>query len=202
MHRPVVRAMIVAIAVGGALTGLTACTGGDSPAASTGPVDCAGKVKMVLLGDESATTPVPFDAGSAQKIFAIAASPAANCAYQSSSDLSQSGQSYTVTDNTYLYVGISSADAQKLIAGITAATGAAPWTADYSNAPAPSASPAPSTSISAKWEYNLAGGPADLKGSMAYVYSAPLSPGLVVQAALTGTPNVLRIETELRTLKK
>ena len=202
MHRPVVRAMLVAIAVGGALTGLTACTGGGTPAATTGAVDCTGKVKVVLLGDDSATTPIPFDAGSAPKIFAIADSPAATCEYQTSSNLTQSGQNYTVVDNTYLYIGISSADAQKLMAAVTGATGAAPWVGEFSNAPAPTASPSPTVSISAKWDYNPGGGPNDQKGSMAYVYSGPLSPGLVVQAGLTGSPNVLRIETSLRTLKK
>ena len=201
MPRPVVRALIVAIAVGAALTGLTGCTGSSTPSSTDGPVACGGKVKEVLLGDDSATTPIPFDAGSAPKIFAIASSPAATCEYQSASTLIQSGQSYTVTDNTYLYIGISDADAQKLIAGLTAATGAAPWTAEYSDAPAAGASPAP-TSVSAKWNYNLGGAPGDQRGSMAYVYSAPLSPGFVAQAALTGSPNVLRIETSLRAPKK
>jgi len=193
--RPIARVRIVAVVVALVAVGLAGCTT-STPTASATP-GCGGHVAEVLLGDDSATTVVAFDASESPKIFNLPATPAPTCAYRTTTQSTSSTGSSSTTHRTYLYIGISSADAQKLIAALGATTGQAPWTADFSNVPAPSSTPAPYALQTASWNYDAGAAAGQDRGSMAYAYNAPINPGIATQAGLEGSPNVLRIETEL-----
>jgi hypothetical protein len=199
LQRPILRVAVAAVVLAGAAGVLTGCTSDPTPQATGGPTDCSGKVDEVLLGDDSAHQAVAFDAADSPKAFNLPTAPAPTCAYRSTTESQQGTSDYTVTHRSYLYVGISDADAKKLIAAIQATGAAAPWTPAYSNVPT---DPPPSTPSNQDWDYNVAGAAGADRGSMGYTYVAPLNPGMVVQAGLSGTPNVLRIETEIRSPKK
>jgi hypothetical protein len=192
--RPLVRAALVATVAAAAVL-LAGCTSTPQPATTSGPPSCGGKVKEVLLGDDSATDVVPFDAGDSPKVFNLPTSPAPTCAYRTVT--SAQGAAKTTTHRSYLYIGITATDAQKIIAALATTAGQAPWTGEYSNVPAAGSTPAPGQLQTVSWRYNAGGGAGDDQGSMAYAYTAPLNPGLVTQAGLRGTKNILRIETEL-----
>jgi hypothetical protein len=189
--RPLARIAVVALAAGIAAVALSGCT--QEPTASAKPT-CDGHMKVVLLGDDSATDVVAFDASDSPKEFALPATPAPTCAYKTQTTTQGSTPS-TVTHRTYLYVGLSADQAQKMIAALAATASKAPWTASYVNVPAPSATPAPYALQTTSWDYNAAGAAGQDRGSMSYVYNAPINPGIAVQAGLEGDPNVLRIET-------
>ncbi len=191
--RPLARIAVVAgtaVLAAGVLAGCS-----STPTASATP-SCDGHVKEVLLGDDSATTPVSFDPSESPKEFALPATPAPTCAYRSQSTRSGTNPA-TITRRSYLYIDISAADAQKIIAALGATAGKAPWTAAYANVPAPSTTPAPSVLQTASWNYNAGGAAGQDRATMSYAYNAPLNPGIVIQAGLEGTPNVLRIDTEV-----
>ncbi|GAA2084819.1 hypothetical protein GCM10009840_22190 [Pseudolysinimonas kribbensis] len=192
-RRPLLRAAVVALSAS-ALVLLAGCTA-DTPAASASP-SCGGHVKEILLGDDSATRQVAFDAGDSPKVFNVPASPAPTCAYRSSTSTHGNAPS-TITHRTYLYIGISSADAQKLIAAVAATGATKGFTASYTNTPAPSATPVPYALQTRTWSYTSPEPGGSDRGSIGYAYNAPLNPGIVKQVGLEGTPNVLRIETEL-----
>jgi hypothetical protein len=198
MPRPLARITAVAGAVVLTAAALAGCS--SEPTASATPT-CEGHVKVVLLGDDSATTVVAFDPADSPKQFNIPATPAPTCAYRSESRR-QGTEPATVTHRTYLYIGITSDAAQKLIAGLNATAGQAPWTGSYANVPAPSTTPAPYTLQTASWDFNASAAPDQERGSMSYAYNAPINPGVAEQAGLEGTPNVLRIETELTSPSK
>ena len=193
--RPIARACVVAVVAVVAAVGLAGCTTG-APTASATP-SCGGHVKEVLLGDDSATDVVAFDASESPKVFDLPATPVPTCAYRTTTQSSGSTTTTSTTHRTYLYIGISSADAQKLIAALGATAGRAPWTADFANVPAPSSTPAPYALQTASWNYNASATAGQDRGSMGYAYNAPINPGIATQAGLEGSPNVLRIETEL-----
>lgn len=194
--RPIVRAALVA-ATAVLTLALAGCATDSTPAASATP-SCTGHVKAVLLGDDSATDVVSFDASDSPKIFNLPATPVPNCVYRTATTTSGSSPT-TVTHRTYLYIGISSDAAQKLIATLGATAGQSPWTGDYSNVPAPSTTPAPYALQAASWNYNVGGTSGQDRGSMSYAYNAPINPGVAAQAGVSGSPNVLRIETEITT---
>jgi hypothetical protein len=194
--RPFARIAVVALAVGLAAVALTGCTQ-DKPPATDSP-SCGGHVKTVLLGDDSATTIVPFDAAESPKQFGLPAAPAPTCAYRDE-HTTQGTTPSTVTHRTYLYIGISSDDAQKVIAALAATGGKAPWAATYASVPAPSSTPAPYVLQTVTWSYSqtASAGQGQERATMSYAYNAPLNPGVAIQAGVTGSPNVLRIETEI-----
>jgi hypothetical protein len=173
--------------------------------------DCSGLIAKVLLTDDSATTVAKFSATDVPAIFAIPASPAPTCYYSSIvPPASQGGTAYVDTHRTLLYIGLSDSDAKALIASIRKTVSAKPWSVwyDYDTpvpTPAPGATstpiPAPTTA-SARWYYNFTGGPTDDKGEMGYFLNMPVSQGRAIQAGLGKPVNVLRIETDLRQLKK
>jgi hypothetical protein len=199
VRRPIVRVSVTAGILAVALLALTGCTS-ETPAADSGAT-CTRHVKEVLLGDDSATQLVTFDPADSPKVFNLPTSPAPTCAYRSSSE-TQGTAPMTVVHRSYLYIGISSDDAQKLIAALGATGAHAPWSASYANVPAPSTTPAPSVLQTAAWDYNANGASGPDRGSMSYAYNAPVNPGIAKQVGLSGTPNVLRIETEISTPKK
>ncbi len=205
MPRFFIRAMTAASAAAIAALALTGCT--QAPAA---PHDgCAGIISKVLTADDSATTVTPFVAGDIPKIFAIPATPAPSCYYVTTSTLPPlSGVSYVQTQRTLLYIGISDSDAASIIAALRKTVSAQPWTVRFDHAtpaaaPGPTASPAAApTSSSARWYYNFNGASTDDKGEMGYYASMPISQGTAIQAGLGKPQNVLRIELQLKQVKK
>jgi hypothetical protein len=192
-RRPLVRTAILAVAAA-TLIVLAGCTS-ETPPASATPT-CGGHVKEILLGDDSATHRVAFDAGDSPKAFNLPTSPAPTCAYRSVTKTHGTAPS-TVTHRTYLYIGISAADAQKLIDALATTGATKGFSPTFTNTPVPSATPVPYALQTRTWNYaGSATGSTD-RGSMGYAYNAPLNPGTVKQVGLEGSPNVLRIETEL-----
>jgi len=193
LRRPLARtALVVASAL--ALIALAGCTS-DAPAASATP-SCGGHVQEILLGDDSATKEVAFDAADSPKAFNLPSSPTPTCSYRSVST-TQGTTPSTITHRTYLYIGISSADAQKLIAALAATGASKGFAPSYTNTPAPSSTPAPYALQTRMWSYTSQEQGSTDRGSIGYAYNAPLNPGTVKQVGLEGSPNVLRIETEL-----
>jgi hypothetical protein len=192
-RRPLVRTAIVAVAAA-AVIALAGCTS-STPTASATPT-CGGHVKEILLGDDSATHQVGFDAGESPKVFNLPASPAPTCAYRTVTATHGTAPS-TITHRTYLYIGISAGDAQKLIDALAATGATKGFASSFVNTPAPSATPVPYALQTRTWSYSgsITGGTD--RGSIGYAYNAPLNPGMVKQVGLEGSPNVLRIETEL-----
>lgn len=186
---------------------LCGCTQTATPAVD----DCSGLIAKVLLTDDSATTAAKFSATDVPQIFAIPASPVPTCYYSSIvPPASQGGAAYVDTHRTLLYIGLSDSDAKTLIASIRKTVSAKPWSVRYDYdtpvpTPTPGATstpiPAPTTT-SARWYYNFTGGPTDDKGEMGYFLNMPVSQGRAVQAGLGKPVNVLRIETDLRQVKK
>jgi hypothetical protein len=197
-RRPIARASLLVV-VAAALVALAGCSA--TPPAGSASTGCGGHVKEVLLGDDSATDVVAFDASESPKIFNLPAAPAPTCAYRTVTT-TQGTTPRMVTHRSYLYIGISSADAQKVIAAITATAGQVSWTAEFANVPAPSSTPAPYALQTATWDYNTSGAAGTDRGSMGYAYNAPINPGIAKQVGLEGSPNVLRVETEISTPKK
>lgn len=211
MPRFLARACAAVSALAVASIALSGCT--SAPTGETAG-SCAGILSKVLLTDDSAVKVATFNASDVPKTFGIPSAPAPNCYYSSTATLPQQGG---VIDNethrTLLYIGLSDAQVASVIASIRKTVSVAPWTVrfDYgAPVPAPtptagaSATPTPvaSTSSSARWYYNFSGGAADDKGEMGYYASTPVSQGLAVQAGLTQAVNVLRIETDLKQVKK
>jgi hypothetical protein len=192
-RRPLLRAAVVAISAS-VLVLLAGCTA-DTPTASATP-SCGGHVQEILLGDDSATHEVAFDPGDSPKAFNLPASPAPTCAYRSTTSTHGNSPS-TITHRTYLYIGISSGEAQKLIDALVATGATKGFTVDFTNTPAPSATPVPYALQTRTWNYTSPEAGSSERGSIGYAYNAPLNPGIVKQAGLEGSPNVLRIETEL-----
>ena len=187
------------------LVALAGCT--QAPATVSAD-SCSGMISKVLLTDDSATTVTPFSSADVPKIFNISATPAPTCYYKTTTTSPPTGGvSYTVTHRTLLYIGLSDADAAALIAAVRKTASVAPWSVlfDDGSAPAP-ATPAPTSPASAvssaRWNYNFAGGAQDDKGQFGYYAALPLSDGTAVQAGLSKSENVLRIETELRQVAK
>ncbi|MGN6326234.1 hypothetical protein [Pseudolysinimonas sp.] len=192
--RPLARLAAAALTAGLAAVVLAGCS--SEPKATATPT-CDGHMKVVLLGDDSATTVVPFDPADSPKEFGIPASPAPACAYKTVQSVQDTTTPTTTTHRTYLYVGLSTDEAQKLIAALGATAGKQPWSIDYANVPAPSSTPAPYALQTASWNYNAGGTAGQDHGSMAYAFNAPINPGVATQAGIAGDPNVLRIETEI-----
>ena len=207
MPRSLARALAVASALAVAAIMLSGCT--TAPSKPT--VDnCAGIISKVLLTDDSATTVATFSAGDVPKIFDVPGTPAPTCYYSSVKTLpAQAGVAYTDSRRTLLYIGLSDSDAQAIIASIRKTVSVKPWTVRFDYG-APTATPgatatptaAASTSSSARWYYNFAGAASDDKGEMGYYDSTPITQGAAIQAGLTKPVNVLRLETELRQVKK
>lgn len=192
LPRPLVRAVAATALVASAAV-LAGCSSGATQATDT--PTCGGKIAVVLLGDDSARDVVTFDAGDSPQIFGLPGAPAPTCAYRSSTT-SQTAKT-TTTHRSYLYVGISVADAQKLIAALAATGGKAPWTVGYVDAPPPGATPAPYALQTETWNYNAGGSAGNDRGYMSYAWTSPVNPGTAAQVPLSGDPNVLRIETEI-----
>jgi hypothetical protein len=199
------------LAVASALAVATIALSGCTTAPTTPTVDnCAGIISKVLLTDDSATTVATFSAGDVSKIFDVPSTPAPTCYYSSvATQPPQAGVVHNVTHRTLLYIGLSDADAQAIIASIRKTVSVTPWTVrfDYGTpAPAAGATATPtaaaSTSSSARWYYNFAGPASDDKGEMGYYESTPISQGAAIQAGLGKPVNVLRVETELTQVKK
>lgn len=209
MPRSFVRALSVASALAISAIALTGCT--QAPP-TTQVNDCGGIISKVLLSDDSGTTVATFSATDVPKIFDLPGSPAPTCYYSSVvPPTPQGGTAYVETHRTLLYIGLSDSDAAAIIASIRKTVSVKPWTVrfDY-DAPAPTPTPgatnAPttpaSTTTSARWYYNFAGAATDDKGEMGYYKSTPISQGTALQAGLSKPVNVLRVETELRQVKK
>jgi hypothetical protein len=183
----------------------------SSPTASNDP--CGNLIKKVLLTDDSATSVTAFAAADVPTIFAIPAAPTPTCYYKTTTTPpATNGISYTVTHRTLLYIGVSDADAAALVAAVRQTTSVAPWSLQYDN-PAPAPAPAPaagataapapeSISSSANWNYDFNGATTDDKGSMGFYSAVPVTPGTATHAGLSKVENVVRIETELRQVKK
>jgi hypothetical protein len=210
--RSVVRALVVASALTVASLALSGCT--TVPAAGT-VGNCVGNISKVLLTDDSATKVATFSVSGVPKTFAVPSTPTPSCYYSSAEILPpQNGVVYTDTRRTLLYIGLSDSEVATVIASIRKTVSVTPWTVrfDYGAPVAPAASPtasptatptpAASTSSSARWYYNFAGGPSDDKGEMGYYASTPITQGTALQAGLSKPVNVLRIETELKQAKK
>ena len=209
MPRSLVRAIAAASALAVSAIALSGCT--QTPTATTVD-DCAGIISKVLLSDDSGTKVAKFSAGDVPSVFNVPATPAPTCYYTSvDPPVTQGGVAYVETHRTLLYIGVSDSDAAAIIASIRKTVSVKPWTVrfDY-DTPAPTPTPgatatptsAPSTTTSARWYYNFAGGPSDDKGELGYYKSMPISQGTAIQAGLTKPVNVLRVETELRQVKK
>ena len=199
MPRPLASALAAATLI--ALT-LTGCAQSAAPVAKD---SCSGMVAKVLLSDNSATTVASYNAGDVPKIFAVPATPAPTCYYSSSSTAPQGGVTYTTTNRTLLYIGLSDAQVASLVAALRKTVSVAPWTLRYDDGTAGStASPsaAASPSLSARWYYNFTGKAQDDKGEMGYSAMTPVSVGTAAQAGLSQPVNVLRIEIQLRQVKK
>lgn len=202
------RAGAAASAVLVAALALSGCT--QTPP-TTSSNDCAGIISKVLLSDDSGTKAATFNAADVPKLFDLPATPAPTCYYSSAvTPPAQSGTAYVETHRTLLYIGLSDAQDQAIIASIRKTVTGKLWTVrfDY-DTPAPTAAPgatatptAPPSTTSARWYYNFAGAETDDKGEMGYYLSAPLSLGSAQQAGLSKPVNVLRVETQLRQVKK
>ncbi len=206
MPRFPIRALAAASAGAIAALALTGCT--QAPAVSQD--NCAGIISKVLTTDDSATTVAPFVAGDIPKVFAVPATPAPTCYYVTTSTLPPlSGVTYVDTQRTLLYIGISDKDSATIIASLRKTVSVKPWTVrfDY-GAPVPAAgstatpTAAASTSSSARWYYNFTGASTDDKGEMGYYATLPISQGTAIQAGLPKPENVLRVELELKQVKK
>jgi hypothetical protein len=205
--RSLVRALAIASALAVATIALSGCT---STPTATSVSDCAGIISKVLLTDDSATTVAKFNSADIPKIFNIPSTPAPSCYYVTT--VPPTGTvPYTQTTRTLLYIGISNADAQAVIAALRKTVSEKLWTVrfDYGAAtasptPTPGATATPTTknpSSSARWYYNFAGAASDDKGEMGYYYTAPISQGTALQAGLGKTVDILRVETQLRQVK-
>lgn len=192
LPRPIVRAVAVA-ALAAAAVVLAGCSSGATQATAT--PTCGGKMAVVLLADDSSHDVVTFDPADSPKIFNLPTTPAPTCAYRSST--TSPTAKTTTTHRSYLYVGISTAEAQKIIAALGATAGQAPWTAGYANVPAAGSTPAPYALQTVTWDYNQGGAAGNDHGYMSYALNVPVNPGTAAQVPLTGDPNVLRIETEI-----
>jgi len=203
------RASAVASAVIIATVALSGCS--QAPIRPTAD-KCSGIISKVLLTDDSGTTATTFSASDVPKIFDIPATPAPTCYYSGVAPTpAESGIAYVETHRTLLYIGISDSEAQAIIAAIRKTVSVKPWTVrfDYdppaaTATPGATATPAakPSATSSARWYYNFAGAATDDKGQLGYYLSEPLSQGTALQAGLDKPVNVLRVETELRQVKK
>lgn len=207
MPRSLFRASAAASAVVVAVIALSGCT-----QAPTAPRvnDCSGVISKVLLTDDSGTTATKYSAADVPKVFNLPSTPAPTCYYSSVTTPSQAGVAYVDTHRTLLYIGLSDSDARAIIASIRKTVSVKPWTLRYDyDTPAPSATPGatstptatPSTP-SARWYYNFAGSATDDKGQLGYALSEPISQGTALQAGLDKSVNVLRVETDLRQVKK
>jgi hypothetical protein len=206
---PLFRAFAVASSLALATVALSGCTTAPARPAVD---DCAGIISKVLLTDDSGTSVAKFSAGDIPAIFNIPATPAPTCYYSSIAPTSpQGGVAYVDTHRTLLYIGLSYSQTADLIASIRKTISVKPWTVrfDYDVPPATpaagaTATPTPpaSTTTSARWYYNFTGAASDDKGELGYYKSTPISQGTAQQAGLTKPVNVLRIETELRQVKK
>ncbi|MFC5501641.1 hypothetical protein ACFPJ4_05215 [Lysinimonas soli] len=195
MPRPLVSALAAAMLITIALTG---CTQSAAPVTQD---SCSGKISKVLLSDDSATKVVSFNAGDVPKIFAVSATPAPTCYYSSSTTAPQDGVEYTTTQRTLLYIGLSDAQVASMVAALRKTVSVAPWSLRYDDGTAsPSAAGSPTTS--ARWYYNFGGKAQDDRGEMGYASMTPVSVGIASQAGLEKPVNVLRIETQLRQVKK
>jgi len=204
--------LVRACAAGSALLfAALALSGCTKPPTGTSVGDCSGIVSKVLLSDDSGTTVAKFSASDLPKVFDIPASPAPTCYYSSVvNPPAQGGPAYVETHRTLLYIGLSDSEDEAIIASIRKTVTAELWTVrfDY-DTPAPSPTPGatatptagPSTT-SARWYYNFAGASTDDKGEMGYYLTAPISQGTALQAGLSKPVNVLRVETQLRQVKK
>lgn len=191
-----------------AVLALSACT--QAPVA-TSANDCSGIISKVLLTDDSGTEVAKFSASDVPKVFDIPASPAPTCYYSSVvTPPAQAGVAYIETHRTLLYIGLSDSQDQAIIASIRKTVTAKLWSVRYdydtpAPTPAPGATSAPTpqpSTTSARWYYNFAGTGSDDKGEMGYYLSAPISQGTALQAGLSKPVNVLRVETQLRQVKK
>jgi hypothetical protein len=198
----VVRGLLAASVV----IALAGCT--QAPAASSTD-GCAGKISKVLLTDDSATTVAPFSAADVPAIFHLPATPVPTCYYKTVTTSPPSdGVAATTTHRTLLYVGLSDAEVAALIAQVRKTASVAPWSVLFDDGTAPAAAtPAPAAAASgvvssARWNYNFAGGAQDDKGQFGYYAAIPVNDGTAVQAGLTKSENVVRIETELRQVNK
>ncbi len=208
MPRSLIRACAAASAVVLAALALSGCASAPTrPSAD----NCSGVISKVLLTDDSGTDVAKFNASDVPKVFDIPASPAPTCYYSSVvNPPTQGGVAYIETHRTLLYIGLSDSEDQAIIASIRKTVSGKLWTVrfDY-DTPAPTPAPgatatptAPPSTTSARWYYNFAGTGSDDKGEMGYYLSAPLSQGTAQQAGLSKPANVLRVETQLRQVKK
>ncbi|HEU0207022.1 MAG TPA: hypothetical protein VFQ74_10090 [Pseudolysinimonas sp.] len=207
MPRFLFRASAATAAFVVAAIALSGCT----PAPTGAKVDdCAGVISKVLLTDDSATTVKKYDAADVPKIFNLPSSPTPTCYYSTVASSSQGGISYLETHRTLLYIGLSDSEATTIIASIRKTVSVKPWTVRYDyDTPAPTATPgatatptAPPSTHSARWYYNFVGSATDDKGQLGYFLSEPISQGTAQQAGLDKPVNVLRVETDLRQVKK
>lgn len=206
MPRFTPRAIAAASAVAVAALVLTGCT--QAPVVTKD--QCAGIISKVLTTDDSATKVARFSAGDLPKIFGIPASPAPSCYYSTTSTTPPlSGVSYVQTQRTLLYIGISDSDLQTIVAALRKTVSAKPWTVrfDYGTPAAAAGSTASpsalaSASTSARWYYNFNGPATEDKGEMGYYASTPISQGTATQAGLSKPQNLLRVELELKQVKK
>ena len=154
-----------------------------------------------------------FSAADVPSIFQIPASPAPTCYYSTVVPPSpQSTIAYVETHRTLLYIGLSDSDAKchhrvdqedglgQALDGPLRLRQARPErdagrhrdTDDHR----------PRSTTSARWYYNFAGAATEDKGQLGYYLSEPISQGTALQAGIQKPVNVLRVETELRQLKK
>jgi hypothetical protein len=201
-----IRVLAAASAVAIAALALTGCT--QTPTVSQD--NCSGIISKVLTTDDSATTVTPFVAGDIPKAFDIPSTPTPTCYYVTTTTLPPlSGVTYVQTQRTLLYIGISDSDSAAMIASLRKTVSVKPWTVRFDYG-APVASPGAtdkptaqaSTSSSARWYYNFNGAATDDKGEMGYYATMPISQGTAIQAGLPKPENVLRIEVELKQVKK
>ena len=208
MPHSLVRACAAGSALLLAALALSGCTKAPT---GTSVGDCSGIVSKVLLSDDSGTVVTKFSASDLPKVFDIPASPAPTCYYSSVvSPPAQGGPAYVETHRTLLYIGLSDSEDRAIIASIRKTVTAKLWTVrfDY-DTPAPTPTPGatatptagPSTT-SARWYYNFTGAATDDKGEIGYYLTAPISQGTALQAGLSKPVNVLRVETQLRQVKK
>jgi hypothetical protein len=200
-------------ALSAALLAALALSGCTQAPPSPSSDDCAGIISKVLLSDDSGTKAATFSAADLPKIFDLPATPAPTCYYSSVvTPPAQGGTAYVETHRTLLYIGLSDSDDKAIIAAIRKTVTGKLWTVrfDYDTpAPTPTpgatatATPTPrSSTTSARWYYNFAGAATDDKGQLGYYLSAPVTEGTAQQAGLSKPVNVLRVETELRQVKK
>lgn len=208
MPRSLFRVAAAASAVLVAGLALSGCT--QAPTTTTAH-DCAGIISKVLLSDDSGTKVATFSASDIPKVFEIPASPAPTCYYSSVVPIpTQGGVAYVETHRTLLYIGLSDTQDEAIISSIRKTVTEKLWTVrfDYDTpqpTPTPGATATPTplpTTRSARWYYNFAGAASEDKGEMGYYLSAPASLGTAQQAGLTKPVNVLRVELQLRQVKK